>query len=246
MRKILNRVTLTGADDSISPEELLPLAERFPFSEWGILLSKTHTGTHVPSRGTRFPSKEWLSSLQPHALQLQLSAHICGRWVRDICEGNWSINDDLPGILGMFKRIQLNFHSQVHLLDREKFARGIKTLIAKGELDHQIIFQLDDVNNDILNFALSQGINAVGLFDRSGGDGILPESWPTSKWAYCGYAGGLSPDNLEEQLRFIQQQVPDGRNIWIDVETKVRSEDDGLFDLNKCLRFLEIAEPWVI
>jgi len=238
-RKILNRVTLTGADDSISAEELLPLAERFPFSEWGILLSKSQQG------GNRFPSKEWLLNLLPHAPHLQLSGHICGRWVRDICEGNWSINEDIPGILGVFKRIQLNFHSQVHRLNKEQFARGIKVLIAKGELDHQIIFQLDDVNNDILDFAVSQGINAVGLFDRSGGDGILPESWPTSKYSYVGYAGGLSPDNLDEQLHLIEKQVPDGRAVWIDVETKVRSEDDKLFDLNKCLRFLEVSEPWV-
>jgi hypothetical protein len=224
----------------MSAEELLPLAERFPFSEWGILLSKSSIGK------TRFPSREWLASMQPHALQLQLSGHICGRWVRDICEGHWSICEDMPGILGMFKRLQLNFHSEVHHLNREQFAKGIKVLIAKGELDHQIIFQLDDVNNDILDFAVSQGINAVGLFDRSGGVGILPESWPASKYSYVGYAGGLSPENLQEQLQLIEKQVPDKRNIWIDVETKVRSEDDKLFDLNKCLRFLEVAEPWVV
>jgi hypothetical protein len=172
--------------------------------------------------------------------------------VRDICEGNWSICEDMPGILGMFKRLQLNFHSQEHRLDREKFAQGIKVLIAKGELDHQIIFQLDDVNNDILDYAVSQGINAVGLFDRSGGDGILPESWPTSKYSYVGYAGGLSPENLDEQLHLIEKQVPNGKNIWIDVETRVRSPDDTdyslrkLFDLDKCLRFLEVSEPWVV
>ncbi len=28
---MIDRVTITGADDSIEPEELLPLSEEFPF-----------------------------------------------------------------------------------------------------------------------------------------------------------------------------------------------------------------------
>jgi len=238
-RKILNRVTVTGADNSIRAEDLLPLSQRFPYVECGILLSKSQMGN------TRFPSREWLDTLASLALQLQLSGHICGRWVRDICEGNWTIYDDLP-VLGTFKRLQLNFHSQVHRLDRDRFFGAITNLMAKGHLcDKQIIFQLDDVNNELLDFALSRGINAVGLFDRSGGNGILPESWPTSRYHYVGYAGGFSPDNLEEQLQLIEKQVGE-RLVWIDVETKVRSKDDRFFDLEKCRRFLEVAEPWVV
>ena len=33
-------VTITGADDSIQPSQLLDLQKEFPFVEWGILLSR--------------------------------------------------------------------------------------------------------------------------------------------------------------------------------------------------------------
>ena len=32
---ILDRVTITGADDSVRPTDLLELSREFPFVEWG-------------------------------------------------------------------------------------------------------------------------------------------------------------------------------------------------------------------
>jgi hypothetical protein len=46
---MLERVTITGADDSTSIDEMLALSRRFPFVEWGILVSKRHEGSY------RFP-----------------------------------------------------------------------------------------------------------------------------------------------------------------------------------------------
>ena len=88
-------------------------------------------------------------------------------------------------------------------------------------------------------------IFAVPLFDLSGGAGILPESWPKAKGEYCGYAGGLSPENLEEQLEKIKCVVDEDQKIWIDVETHVRSSDDKQFDLDKVRKFLEISKRYV-
>ena len=51
---ILDRVTITGADDSIKATDLIPLSKRFPFVEWGILLSKNNEGSF------RFPTRDWI------------------------------------------------------------------------------------------------------------------------------------------------------------------------------------------
>jgi phosphoribosylanthranilate isomerase len=111
-------------------------------------------------------------------------------------------------------------------------------------LGKQFIFQLDDVNNDLLGLAQANSVNAVPLFDLSGGNGILPEHWPkATKYGFCGYAGGLSPENLEEQLAIIDQ-CTDGP-VWVDAESMVRSNGDQQFDLEKVERFLQIAEKWV-
>ena len=90
---------------------------------------------------------------------------------------------------------------------------------------------------------LKSGSLTFNLFDLSGGAGTLPKKWPQARNFYCGYAGGLSLDNLSEQLKLIEKSVGD-RTIWIDVETHIRSEDNKVFDLEKAERFLEIAKPY--
>lgn len=250
MKQMINRVTITGADDTISPKALLDLSAEFPFVEWGILLSKNNEGN------LRFPSRKWMYEL--HYLwsdifkkategvnPLCLSGHICGSWVRQICEGNWNeFLDDNASMQDMFSRFQLNFHSQVHKLNREKFIDGFNN----PELwFRQFIFQLDNVNDEILEIAKDSDIDAVGLFDLSGGLGVLPASWPVCK-GYSGYAGGLSPENLEEQLEKISKVAGDGP-IWIDVETHIRSEDgmgNDIFDLDRVRSFLEISQKWIV
>ena len=114
----------------------------------------------------------------------------------------------------------------------------------KKMLNRVTVTGADDVNNDLLDKVTSDGINAVPLFDISGGRGIVPKEWPKQK-GYCGYAGGLSPDNLQEQLEKIEKVVDDVP-IWIDAETHLRSPDNSILDLDKVRSFLEIARPWVI
>lgn len=172
---------------------------------------------------------------------LPLAGNLCGRWVRDICKGHWSFLDERPTIASKFRRFQLNFHAYRHKIVEEDFIRGFSHPILHGR---QFIFQLDDMNNSLLDVASDAGIDAVPLFDTSGGIGRLPDEWPAAHKGYCGYAGGLSPDNLSEQIPKIIAAAG-SESIWIDVETHVRSQDDRQFDLQKVERFLSIAEPYV-
>jgi len=238
----IDRVTLTGADDSIDPKALFRIAEKFPFVEWGILLSNTANKGDIWK--PRFPTEEWLRELESTMLldeqRLRLSGHICGRWVRQVCKGNWEeIFEELGDIGKLFQRFQLNFHCYLDKIDEVPFLKMLNSFE-----DTQFIFQLKDVNAEILDIARSNGIDAVPFFDLSGGAGVLPEEWPEARDFYCGYAGGLSPDNLTEQLALIEKSVGD-RTIWIDAETHVRSEDNKVFDLEKVEAFLEIAKRYV-
>lgn len=232
MTMILDRVTVTGADDSTNPEALLLLSKKYPFVEWGILLSKSQEGRF------RFPSVLWLQGLYKISDALNLSGHICGQWVRKICTGEDDFFIDRQALVPMFKRLQLNFHRHSHRMLDEPFAK----LLKRNPV--QYIFQLDDVNNWILDYAQEAGIDAVPLFDLSGGAGRLPEHWPKARPGYCGYAGGLSPHNVEQELRQIAQAAGDNR-VWIDVETHVRSTDDSKFELDKVELFLQTVAPWV-
>lgn len=228
----LKRVTITGADDSVDPMDLVKLSEEFPFVEWGILFGR--------GQGTsRFPSTEWLYRLATvFPKSMKLSAHLCGRWVRDfVLNSNFSWSREYRSFSSIFQRVQLNFHSQYHRQDinfpflLEEMARG-----------WSFILQRDGVNDEAARILSYRGL-CVPLFDTSGGAGVLPGQWPAA-WpkVYCGYAGGLGPENILEQLEKIGSAAGN-QPFWVDMERRVRSEDDSQFDLEKVRSVLsQVAE----
>lgn len=243
----LDRVTITGPDDSIRPEDLIPVTKEFPFVEWGILYSASSMGSR------RFPKAEWLWDLRAVARRehLPLSLHLCGRYVRQILLGQTP--QDVWTFIDVFDRVQLNFHAERNECNPRACAEALKAFSDHGQ--REFIFQLDGERGNqhlerIGEFCDGE-FRAFGLFDISGGAGILPDQWPAPRYMlddttpdYHGYAGGLGPDNLAEQIPLIGAAAGDCR-IWIDMETKVRSEDDRQFDLAKVRRCLELAKPFV-
>jgi hypothetical protein len=247
IKKVITKVTVTGADNSIAPSDLIEIHNKYPFVEFGILLSRRSMGN------SRFPSSDWIKGLIETCSDTQLifSGHICGAWVREILMGQWPVSelfDIHPGIGNFFSRWQINTHAQQH----EFTPWGIQQLLIMADVyDQKIIFQFDNINIDIIK----QGIwhchrrkkNIMqALFDVSHGAGILPASWPRPlDDIKCGYAGGLSPQNIKEQLEKIIPLLGD-KTIWIDAETHLRSRGDLLFDKEKVEAFLKAAKPYVV
>jgi hypothetical protein len=238
----LDRVTITGADDSTPQSQLVRLSRRFPFVEWGILLSRSAEG-----RRSRFPSAWWVKALieMDGRDEMKLSGHLCGAWVHDLCDGKRTFQFERPHFAMGFDRIQINFHAFAHTVDAPALGRALEAWDGAD----QWIFQLDGVNDriidDVKKTPSAGELDVAPLFDISGGAGILPITWPRPTQEYTGYAGGLAPWNLEEQLALIGAAAGEAR-IWIDVETHVRTADDQHFDLELVRRFLEIAEPHVV
>ena len=84
--KNINRVTLTGADNSIEPQQLFELSEKYPFVEWGILLSRNSMGSK------RFPSLKWMNRLESldkdyFNQEILYSGHLCGSFVKELLMG---------------------------------------------------------------------------------------------------------------------------------------------------------------
>jgi hypothetical protein len=249
MERFLKQVTITGADESIDYHVIYELSYKYPFVEWGILLSKNSEGYN------RFPKWKWIEGLITEAPpSINLSGHLCGSWVRDIINGGNMFLEKHRELSYGFKRFQLNFHGQLNIpLNPDKYIQSLVFLT--GINNQQIIYQMDGVNKQAYNYACSQygrqsGLNAVALHDMSGGCGVLPNIWPQPTGDYCGYAGGLSPNNLTEQLELIYSKIlnTDGTiyPIWIDAETNLRSYNDTQFDLDKVVKFLEVASLYVI
>jgi phosphoribosylanthranilate isomerase len=239
----LNRVTITGADDSVKPEDLVKITERYPFVEWGILASKSQAGS------PRFPSPSWISELVrikrvPKLGPMELSLHVCGQWQRRILMGDRRVRTEIGDVdFAAFQRVQLNFHGE----PQQQYRSGFHAMLAESP-EKQWIFQVDGMNGHHLYDQYSEKhSNCARLFDLSHGTGIAPEEWPRAsgtRLEYFGLAGGLGPDNLAEQLELMRPVVED-RRFWIDMETRVRSNGDQQFDLEKVERVLDIAKPLV-
>lgn len=218
--------TLTGADDSTDIDKLVSLSKKYPFAEWGILFHKNKNG--IP----RYPSKEWIEKLTPVAKEINLSAHLCGDWVMQMRYGEIPFLKE--PISNIFKRIQVNCFGE--MIDQVLFSKNKfwdcpfnKPFMIGGN------YQGKEIPLELFK---SKGISP--LFDCSGGKGILPEKWEKPlNGILCGYAGGLNPSNLEEQLKSIEAEVGDNE-IWIDMETGLRNKDD-LFDIDLCEQVLSIV-----
>lgn len=204
-------ITFTGADDQTDINEMKSLASQFNI-EWGILFSHEREGTG------RFPSMSFVRRLVAKRGHLRLSAHLCGTYSRFLLEQGATPIDDL--ISEHFNRVQINTRQPI--LNYERIQRWSERVFV------EVILQCRG------DFPASSAVS--WLFDASGGNGRSPLRWPEARGAFIrGYAGGLSPCNVLEELGTI---ATGASNYWIDMETGVRDATDR-FDLSLCRQVCE-------
>lgn len=224
------RITFTGADDNTNFQEMQNISKKYNCVEWGILFSQSKSGV------ARYPSHDNIEEIC--GLGLQLSAHLCGAWVSDAMNGELTFLKN--PLADKFGRIQLNCYK-----DRlRKALKSEKLLQAISGVEQDIILGGNFAKEE-LDYNEHEQLRGIHLlFDASGGHGKTPRTWrrPYNGWS-CGMAGGLNPENLEEQLGRMGEVVGN-RHIWIDFETGIRTDDE--LDLEKVQKCLEIAEPWML
>jgi phosphoribosylanthranilate isomerase len=239
----IKTVTITGADDNTDIDFLIETHRLYPFVEFGILFSPSRQGT------SRYPSLQWVKFLQEKVLchcmrktpKPKLSAHLCGNYTHEYLTKGYltSAIKDLGDIMtgNSFSRYQLNFNSTKNPACKE-------FIDSLGRCTTNQILQFNKANYDLCQKVIEiNNPNIHFLYDGSGGRGVLPENWQgVVPNHFTGYAGGLNPDNLEEALININKAVGDNE-IWIDTETGVRTDDK--LDLEKVVKFLEIAKKYV-
>ncbi len=234
MRKFLRLVTVTGADDSTDIGWMVSTSKAHPWVEWGILLSESKMG-----KEPRFPSSAWLTKLAAAKREnpgMRLSAHVCGAWAREFLSGHspFSLINDF---WKTFSRVQLNV---VALREKTDVDAMVEALRRDGV---QWILQHNEANGWLLEALEGRSLDVVGLFDGSGGKGILPGEWPEDGGPCWGYAGGLRPDNVADQLSKIEKVSGDG--AWIDAESGLRSQDGSRLDEYRTEAYLLGAAEWV-
>ncbi len=227
----LKNVTFTGADNKIDYTNLFELSARYPFIEWGILWYPEKMGKK------RYPTRQWIKDfIEEKPRDVNISLHICGNEAYNFTRvWNMEVWDYLNGV----HRVQLNFpdnkmHLDTVLLLMDKHNRfDLRYAINRFHaLDpgRYVIIQAN-AGNKILNACLEEQPSVEFLFDESRGNGKFITEYPQPiSRKFNGYAGGITPDNVLGILHNINNIVPQDAEIWIDIESGVRNDQDE-FDL---------------
>ena len=239
----LRYVTLTGVDESVDFDQLVELDCNYRFVEWGVLYSPDRAG-----KDPRYPSLDWIEQFVEFATveRLNIALHLCGQAAKDliqlgnrrlsgVVEGRDSSGMKLLELAQRFGRVQLN--TRAKLSDVEAL-RSLVELVARCENRTRVILQWHKEHEEVCDRLWGcEGFEV--LVDGSGGRGLLPPSWPevNRNFRRIGYAGGLGPDNIAEQLPLIAKAASD-RVYCLDMESKLRNSQDQ-FDLELCRQVLE-------
>jgi len=225
----LKYCSITGADDPVDVGDLTRLAAEFPFVEWAILLLPARAGT------PRFPTLDWIEKFSSRYTGAHTAMHLCDDGLLGFIAGRQDILEIMQG----FSRIQLN----LKFGDVEgKYDPADLVARVRAMPDKQFILQYTKDKKGLLPLFKNVPNHAV-LFDASAGRGISPDEWDVPlPGHFCGYAGGMNPDNVATNIDMIAK-VAAGHATWIDMETGVRSND--VFDLDKVRRVLEITAPHI-
>ncbi|HVK55889.1 MAG TPA: hypothetical protein VM532_12780, partial [Burkholderiales bacterium] len=155
---------------------------------------------------------------------LDLSAHICGQYSRELMEEGSIQSIDAYIDRREFLRAQIN--------SGDPFINPATIIDWANERAVSPILQCRDEfpNED----------NCIQwIFDASGGQGISPSEWPTCREQdfprLVGYAGGLNPTNVAAAVADIGKKC---HRYWIDMESGVRNEQDR-FDITLCRQVCE-------
>jgi hypothetical protein len=221
-------VTFVGVDETADVESLKEIRSHYFTVEWGLWLAGESQG-----RVAGFPGIEWIRKLPPG---LNLSAQLWGKSASDFLQGDDSeLMTEYGEVWPLFRRIQINSTDGIDQVNLSGFSR----LIAKNA-DKQFILRIRDRHLEVADALVAQGISCSTLFDESEVQEPAQKKWPKGlkRFAGCGYAGGLGPDNIYKQLTPILNAAQTAERWWIEIDSslRVKEQDQEVFSLASCKR----------
>lgn len=219
--------SLAGIDAQTDPGDLIRLGADYPFVEWAVLY-KGYDGDKP-----RYPTDNWIRDFKSAPPSPQIAIHLCDDAITGFIDNRLDVMDMMQG----FQRVQLNA-TVAHLAwDAGQLADRVA-----AETQWQFLFQFSQNKADYYPL-FHRLANCDVLFDESAGRGVETTQWPQPiAGKLCGYAGGLTPDNIADNLAKIDQ-VAGNRDVWIDMESGIRT--DNRFDAVKAERILMLAAAYV-
>ena len=234
----LKTIVCSGINENNDIGDAIEFLKKHKSAEFGVQCSPRKAGYQTD----RFEwLKELLGKLNEQKIENRVALHLNEGFVVSFCDGK--IPDEISDLLNIgtaVGRLQLNFK-----IGRERFASGnipkIKTLeeTMKKVSNHPIILSASQPNLSFIHKAYHQGMKFDVLFDDSFGEGIAPDMRkpPLFEDVFQGYAGGLSPENVADELIKIKKLAKG--DVFIDAEGKLKQ--NGYFCFDKAEKFVQNA-----
>lgn len=236
------KVSCCGANELLNVENVVDFLESNPQVEIGIGVSRERCSVGMP----RF---SWILDLQsrlsPEKGMSRIAFHVNGNWSKEIVE-NGTLPEELFYLLWRNKgivRIQLNVIGSGHTFDNisVKPLADLITELSEKQIGRFII----PANKE--SFAFIKKLQTLTdefdvLYDASFGFGKKAEKYLSLfPQQLQGYAGGLSGDNIQEELLKIDKAQTAPTQIWVDAEGRLKNDNVNTLDLNKAKRFADNA-----
>ena len=266
----LKLVTITGADERNDIKDLAKLSREFPFVEWAFLFSQTRTGleSRYPSLKWLSETSELQAHKAVHLcgrmarqslLDFSPYEGVVDALIGNVRRVQINVSDSLA------RHEPVNWNKLLQWTHFRKQDNPMQLIIqvkrwedAAGLSSHSdwirpsivVPRKCDQNRMTIFNYPRSISM----LHDASGGRGIPTESYElppeglqlkASKRAQnrslFGFAGGISPENVESKI----QQIMDlgDFDFWIDMESAVRTND--VLDLDKVAQVLSTCKRYI-
>lgn len=212
---------------------------------------------HPSKMSAGMPRNVWFNNLLTVArngFNMNLAIHINMEWADSICAKgvipdiilNWMQITKLFN-KPIIKRVQLNMPWATAInINPDAVAQIIHDFPK-----HEFIFQYNKNTKDAIEKLHQTGAKFSLLFDASGGKGIAPSAWqkPVYETHPMGYSGGISPENVVDNLEKINCLVPEKQKIWIDAEGKLKSgekteTEKPKFDVELAKLYVTRANNW--
>lgn len=241
----LKYITCSDPREDISVSEMMRLLHFAPQIEIGVQASP---GAMATGR----PRHKWFQQLMSLVSNidtpLNVALHVNYSWCNDMCSGRippeiqeWLMLRHVRTNAPAVRRIQLNIGDGTNAFDANKTAKLIHDFP-----DHEFIFPYNSVVSSQVAKLHDTGANFSLLYDSSYGYGKSPDAWygPVYSSHPMGYAGGLSPENVAQNLDLISEQLPSDYTTWIDAEGRLMKPGTRQMDLSRARSYVDIALRW--
>lgn len=247
----LRYITCSDPREDTPIEDILHLSQTAPNVEIAVQ-------AHPSKMSFDMPRRKWFECLLKESLSMptapNLAVHLNLDWCDKFCQGILA-----PDLLDLFfllredgtpaiHRWQINIHgSKTKLFKPDNIARilnnysGREFIFQYGASEYHRMQRLD---NRMKRFDVETNFSI--LYDTSGGAGKLTKNWraPLFEDHSQGYAGGLSPENVSENLDKIAKVAGDRTDIWIDAEGKLKTPGTKTFDIKRAEQYINAALKW--